>query len=229
MKLRVQFEKRVPLSFSSHRDVVRIVQRGIAAAGIPIAYSTGYHPHMRMSFGPPLKTGWEGFDEYLDVQFTEPVASFTDRCNLFMPGGLKFLSGSEIDPGTPKLANDICAADYRVWVRLDELDGGGDWDDGRLAETSRQAADRLGTGGVEDESTPELISVTARAGDGALTIDYKTSMRAGRVVSPLEVLEAFVSPADYPTPPRVSRQAQYVSRDGEYLSPLSDTVIQGQS
>jgi radical SAM-linked protein len=226
MKLRVQFEKRVPLSFSSHRDVVRIVQRGIAAAGIPVDYSTGYHPHMRMSFGPPLKTGWEGFDEYLDVQFTEPVESFVDRCNSFMPDGLKFLSGTEIDSGTPKLANDICAADYRVRVRLDELDGG-DWDEEALAEKSRLAAERLRVGDVDDDSTPTLISISAGTGDGVFTVDYRTTMHGGRVLPPMDVLEAYVSPAGLRTSATVCRLAQYVARNGEYLSPLSDTVIQG--
>ena len=88
MRIRVKFDKRESIRFSSHKDTVRVFQRGLAAAGIPALYSQGFHPHMRMSFGPPLKTGWEGLDEYLDVHVEEPVEDFERKCNEFLPEGM---------------------------------------------------------------------------------------------------------------------------------------------
>ena len=73
MKLRIQFQKVGPVRFTSHKDTIRMFQRCFAACGIPVSYSEGFHPHMRMSFAPPLKTGWEGFEEYLDIQVEGPV------------------------------------------------------------------------------------------------------------------------------------------------------------
>jgi radical SAM-linked protein len=227
MRLRVKFEKRSPLSFSSHRDVVRIVQRAIAAADVPIAFSNGFHPHMRMSFGPPLKTGWEGFDEYLDVQFETPVESFYERCNEFLPEGLRFLASSEVVSGAPKLANDISAASYQVRVRLDELESTANLDADSLARQSQETVSRLGGNGDAGELTPHVFTVTARTSGDHLDIEYTTGMCSGRVVSPQEVLDVFVQTVDLPTPAKVTRTVQYVARNGEYLSPLNEEVIQG--
>lgn len=227
MRMRVKFEKRDSLRFTSHRDVMRMIQRAIAAAGVPIAFSSGYHPHMRMSFGAPLKTGWEGLDEYVDLHFDGPADSLAERCNAFLPDGLRFLACTEVASGAPKLANDICAADY--WVRLPAAELASDYelDDGSLARRSEGVLSDLGGPAAPDQSRPRVVSVSALSREGDLLVDYTTEMRSGRVVSPEDVLHRFDLPADLPTPPRVARKVQYVCRNGEYLSPLSETVIQG--
>jgi radical SAM-linked protein len=220
----VQFEKRGPVRFASHKDVVRIIQRGIAAAGIPVSYTQGYHPHMRMSFGPPLKTGWEGFDEYLDIQFDSPVGDVDELCNSFMPNGLRFVGCSEVGEGTPKLANDISAASYEIRVRMDELGVGAKWSADRLTQTTAEIESRLEH---QREDEPRLVAVSAGTQGDDLRIEYTSTMHCGRVVPPQEVLEAFGITAELPTPLRVARSAQFVARNGEYLSPMNEAVIQG--
>lgn len=227
MILRVNFEKRGPVRFASHRDVVRIIQRGIAAAGIPVSFSQGFHPHMRMSFGPPLKTGWEGFDEYLDIHFEETVESLAERCNAFMPEGLRFMASAELVAGVPKLANDISAASYEVRVRVDELGDAANQGADEWARNTEEIVSRLGTEGAAGESSPGIVAVSLETRGEDLRIDYTSTMRSGRVVPPQDVVATFDDSADLPTPPRVARSAQYVARNGELLSPMSETVIQG--
>jgi len=67
VKIRIQFEKLGTVRFTSHKDVVRMFERALGAAGVPVAWSEGFHPHMRMSFGPPLRTGWESHEEFMDI------------------------------------------------------------------------------------------------------------------------------------------------------------------
>ena len=227
MRLRVKFEKRGPVRFASHKDVVRIIQRGVAAAGIPVSYTQGYHPHMRMSFGPPLKTGWEGFDEYLDIYFDTPVDSVAERCNAFMPSGLKFMECSEVVDGTPKLANDISAARYEVRVRVDELGIEGNWGADELARQKVEIESRFGEEGDAGDASPRIVAVSVETDGDDLRLEYTSTMRSGRVVPPQDVVEAFGAPVDLPTPVRVARSAQFVARNGELLSPLNETVIQG--
>jgi len=81
VKVRIQFEKRGAIRFTSHKDVVRIFERAFAAAGVPVSYSEGFHPHMRMSFGPPLKTGWESLEEYMDVQLESAMDDMAASVN----------------------------------------------------------------------------------------------------------------------------------------------------
>ena len=227
MRLRVKFEKRGPVRFASHKDVVRIIQRVVATAGIPVSYTQGYHPHMRMSFGPPLKTGWEGFDEYLDIHCEMPVDKMVERCNEFMPPGLEFIACSEVVEGTPKLANDISAAAYRVRVRLDELGSAGKWDADELARTKAEIESRFSRQDGAGEADPRMVAISAQTEGRDLRIDYTSTMHSGRVVPPESVIGLLGATADLPTPVRVARSAQFIARNGEFLSPLNEAIIQG--
>jgi radical SAM-linked protein len=223
----VNFQKRGPVRFASHRDVVRIIQRSVAAAGIPVSFSRGYHPHMRMSFGPPLKTGWEGYDEYLDIHVESPVERLAERCNAFTPEGLSVVGCAEAGPAAPKLANDVSAASYEVRIRCDELEELAGAEVEALLRRKEEIMRRLGGDPKFDEHTPRVVSVFAETGGGDLRIGYTSTMHSGRVVAPQRVVATFVDADDLPTPVRVARTAQYVTRNGEYLSPLDEGVLQG--
>jgi len=227
VRYRIKFEKRGSVRFTSHRDVVRIVQRSIAAAGIPVAYSQGYHPHMRMSFGPPLKTGWDGFDEYMDVHLEEPVASLPDLCNAFLPEGLHVLACSGVADGVPKLANDICAASYHVRVRREDLEAGGESGATALARINEQVKARFDGSDDTAGDVPRVIDVSAQTDGDDLSIEYTSTMHSGRVVVPLELAAEYGGTGELATPLRVARSAQFVMRSGEYLSPLDQAVLQG--
>jgi radical SAM-linked protein len=227
MRIRVKFEKRGPVRFASHKDVVRIIQRGVAAAGIPVSYSQGYHPHMRMSFGPPLKTGWEGYDEYLDIHFDAPVEGLAERCNSFMPSGLRFMVCSEVIDGTPKLANDISAARYEVRVRADELGVKRKWGAEELARTKVEIESRFREARDGGDPDPRVVAASVETDGDDLRIEYTSTMCSGRVVAPQDVAEALGAIAELPTPVRVARSEQFVARNGEYLSPLNEAIIQG--
>jgi len=221
MRFRIRFEKRGSIRFTSHRDVLRMVQRCLAAARIPVSFSQGYHPHMRMSFGPPLKTGWEGYDEYMDVQLEERIDSIAERCNAFLPDGLRWTAFAEVADTTPKLANDITAAKYEVRVRRDEMD----------EEAVARARNETPTpfNGADDTSgkPPEVVDVSIQPVDDDLCIEYTSTMLSGRIVPPLDVIASIGATDGLRTPLRVARSAQYVARDGEYVSPLNTRVIQG--
>jgi radical SAM-linked protein len=230
MKIRVRFVKRDAVRFSSHKDVVRAFQRGFAAAGIPVSYSRGYHPHMRMSFGPPLKTGWEGLDEYMDVQIDEPVAKFESKCNRFLPDGLAVLGSAPLAEGIPKLANDICAATYQV--RFNAVEGAGvrtDPDEvlNRTRFSKQSSADPAAKTGGDG---PRITGIEIARDDSDVRIEYTSTMLSGRVVAPRDVLAVVAgAPEALEAPGKVTRTRQYVARDGVYVSPLSREVTQGLS
>jgi hypothetical protein len=129
LRVRIRFEKRGPMRFTSHRDLMRIFRRAIAAAEIPVSFSQGFNPHPRFSFGPSLRTGWEGLDEYMDVLLDATADDLADRCNVRLPEGLRILETGVVRDGVPKLAADVGAARYEVLVdRGDFFDGRPDRD-----------------------------------------------------------------------------------------------------
>ncbi len=63
------------MKFVGHLDLMRYFQKAIRRAGLDIAYSAGYHPHMILSFASPLGIGLTGSAEYLDIGLNTPISS----------------------------------------------------------------------------------------------------------------------------------------------------------
>lgn len=74
-RLRVRFSKLGKVRFTSHRDVARIWERSLRRAGLPIAYTEGFSPRPKLSFGLALSTGYESLGEYLDISLRDDPAA----------------------------------------------------------------------------------------------------------------------------------------------------------
>lgn len=74
-KLRIRYAKRGRLRFTSHRDFSRAFERAIARARVPMAYSSGFNPHPRISYANASPTGAASEAEYVEIglaQVLEP-------------------------------------------------------------------------------------------------------------------------------------------------------------
>jgi len=58
-KLIVIFSKKGLIRFISHLDLMRLFQRALRRAQLPIAFTCGFSPHPKMSFKKALKLGLE--------------------------------------------------------------------------------------------------------------------------------------------------------------------------
>lgn len=226
MKLRIQFHKLGPVRFTSHKDTIRMFQRCFAAAGIPVAYSEGFHPHMRLSFAPPLKTGWEGYDEYLDVEVTGPPGEMRDTCNARLPEGLRINHVYVLSDRAPKIAADIAAADIAARLRADDV--AVDGLEGRLRE--RFVGSVPDGAGAANGDEPRVLDIRVSSSAGGVEIRYTTTMISGRIVRADGVLSEFLPDPDaLEAPPAFARLAQYVERGGEFVSPISKGVLVNKS
>ena len=75
LKVRIKFRKYGVMKFIGHLDVMRFFQKVMRRADIPIAFTSGYSPHMIMSFAQPLGLGVTSDAEYLDIELTRPISS----------------------------------------------------------------------------------------------------------------------------------------------------------
>ena len=73
MKQRVRFTKLGKVRFLSHRDIARVWERALRRSGVRVAYSEGFSPRPRLSFGLALSTGYESLGEYLDIDLADDV------------------------------------------------------------------------------------------------------------------------------------------------------------
>lgn len=75
-RMRIRYAKRGRLRFTSHRDFSRAFERAIVRARIPMAYSSGFNPHPRISYAGAAPTGSASEAEYLEIglaQESDPV------------------------------------------------------------------------------------------------------------------------------------------------------------
>lgn len=221
MRLRIQFEKLGSARFMSHKDIVRAFQRCLASCDIPVSFSEGFHPHMRMSFGPPLRTGWNGIQEYMDIFVDRPPGEIAGTCNAILPEGLRITSVSAVAERTPKLASDMRAA--AMVVRLSRTDAEkaiGDLEDFSVTMRSR-------FGGTDKD--PRIVDVDVRDDGDTLEFCYTSTMLSGKIVRPDDIVAAMIGdPGELTVPLRVTRTAQFVERDGEYRSPVDKGVLQNR-
>lgn len=67
--IRIKYARGNGMRFFSHLDMIRLFERVLRRADIPILYSQGFHPHPKMSFAPPLALGCLSDAEYLDLNY----------------------------------------------------------------------------------------------------------------------------------------------------------------
>jgi radical SAM-linked protein len=92
-RLRIRYAKRGRLRFTSHRDFSRAFERAVFRARIPMAYSSGFNPHPRISYAGAAPTGSASEAEYLEIALAEEVdpASVHAALDEALPEGLDVL------------------------------------------------------------------------------------------------------------------------------------------
>jgi hypothetical protein len=70
-RVRARFSKLGKVRFTSHRDVARIWERALRRTGVAVAYTEGFSPRPKLSFGLALSTGYESLGEYLDISLRD--------------------------------------------------------------------------------------------------------------------------------------------------------------
>lgn len=113
-KVRFRFRKEGDLRFVSHHDLMRLFERLLRRAALPVRHSSGFHPKPRLVFAHALGLGIAATNEVVEIEFTEPVSPETvlARLNAAAPLGLIFHQAREIPT---KLTGQPLRLDYRGW------------------------------------------------------------------------------------------------------------------
>ncbi|MEW6142935.1 MAG: TIGR03936 family radical SAM-associated protein [Chloroflexota bacterium] len=119
-RLRVRFSRQDPLKFLSHLDLLRLWERAIRRAELPLAYSEGFSPHPRLSFAAPLPVGMTSDAELADIFLSRWIApqTFAARLRKQLPQGIELNEVQACSLETPPLPATIIAAEYRVVATL---------------------------------------------------------------------------------------------------------------
>ncbi len=118
LRMRVRFSKTGDMRYLSHSELMTTVLRAVRRASIPVAYSAGFHPHPKISFGPALPVGVEGLNEFFDIDLSAPLkpADFIGMLNSRLPDGLEILSAALIGMNEKALNNIFSRYEYEIRI-----------------------------------------------------------------------------------------------------------------
>ena len=113
---RLTFSKIDKMVFIGHLDLMKIFQRSIKRAKLPIAYSKGFNPHQLMSFALPLSLGTIGLAEILEIELETKLdeLEITKKLNLVLPKGIYVKESRLLEPREKSAASTITSAVYEI-------------------------------------------------------------------------------------------------------------------
>ncbi|HEY3016879.1 MAG TPA: TIGR03936 family radical SAM-associated protein [Nocardioides sp.] len=113
-RLRIRYAKRGRLRFTSHRDFSRAFERAIFRARVPMAYSSGFNPHPRISYAGAAPTGSASEAEYLEIALAQVVdpAALQTQLEEALPDGLDVMQVVESAGGS--LADLLEGSRWRI-------------------------------------------------------------------------------------------------------------------
>ena len=120
---RVRFAKREELRYISHLDLYRTLTRILRRAGIPLAYSHGYNPRLKITLGPPLALGLTSEAEYFDLELVKPVeeTELFSKLRVQLPKGMEIIEIHTLPPDSKSLLSGINVDEYLIFLYPENL------------------------------------------------------------------------------------------------------------
>ena len=89
-KLRISYTQTGRAIWISHLDMMRMLQRAMNRASVPIRYSEGFNPHAQISILLPLSVGTESLCQLADIRVRADVdiATLPQKLTAVMPEGI---------------------------------------------------------------------------------------------------------------------------------------------
>ena len=105
-RLRLRFTKEGDAALLSHLDLLRLLERALRSAALPVSFSAGFHPLPRLQVGHALPLGVQGGGELLDLELGQvvPPLALVNALQPRLPTGIQLLTAEEVPLGQKSLA-----------------------------------------------------------------------------------------------------------------------------
>lgn len=118
-KYRIEFSKVGPITFISHLDLQKVMQRIFKRSNLETLHSEGYNLRPLLSFGPALTLGISSLTEYFDVRVPTEWTNFDEVLGILQKHsepGVIFKNISVITNKTPSIQDSAKAFKYFIPV-----------------------------------------------------------------------------------------------------------------
>ncbi len=232
LKARLCFAKLGKVRFTSHRDMVRILERALRRAKIPVAYSQGFSPRPRLSLGYGLPTGYESEAEYADIVLDLEAETEIERSKPVKHHIIKALENQFLEVLPSSLPIGIDIRGVAIYKKANELSlqesiTGCEWEV-KLAGvkipkvwaeevlSSKKIIIQNKTKELTDIK-PAILSLSAT--DSVFNMKLLTKPTYFRPTDLLSAKEVGLT-QNFEAPPRVKRIKQWIDFDNEPTDPI---------
>ncbi|PSF38760.1 TIGR03960 family radical SAM protein [Aphanothece hegewaldii CCALA 016] len=121
-RMRVWFGKIGEMALVSHLDLVRLFDRVIRRAAIPISFTGGFHPGPRISIANALPLGATSSGEIVDFELTQrmEIEAFKEKLVSQLPSELPVYQVEEVYVNSPAATQLLEKAEYHITIATDE-------------------------------------------------------------------------------------------------------------
>ncbi|MBN8562605.1 MAG: TIGR03960 family B12-binding radical SAM protein [Leptolyngbya sp. UWPOB_LEPTO1] len=126
-RIRVRMGKEGEMALLSHLDLMRLFDRAVRRASIPLTFTGGFHPQPRIVPASALPLGVSSSGEIVDFELTEPMSieEFRTKLAAQLPADMPIYEVQDVDPKQPAAAVLLQKAEYRLEIAGDQ----GNWQD----------------------------------------------------------------------------------------------------
>lgn len=228
-KYRIKYTKGPEVRFVSHLDLMRLFQRAVRRAGLPIGYSHGFNPHQLMSFGNPLSLGMTSTGEYCDFEFTreEEPDKIVKKLNSVMNDGIKVIRATRLSQTALTAMADLCACEYEAVLSENiEPEFMAEKLPGFMAQNEISVMKKTKNNFKETDIRPDIYSIENISADGRAKIRLVLaagSIRSLRADLTVQTFYNFMGKEYDKYKIKFSRTEMYRMLDGEFV-PLDKEV-----
>lgn len=230
---RVRFLRGDGVKYISHLDMMKVFERAIRRARIPIAYSHGFNPHSQMVFGLPLSVGVTSEAEYADFQINGVISpeEFADALNNQLPSGLKILE-CKVLTSKDNIMKIIAFAAYNVSLKLPngDIDINVQNKINSFINRTEIITKKEGKNGIKNIDIRPMIKACEIIipGEGNLLLKLLLSAGSEANLKP----ELFMGTLNNESKlcakiTGIHRTGLYVNKNGKMISPIDEEIIMG--
>lgn len=120
--IRAKFQKLNPVKYISHLELMNTFRRSFRRAELPVAYSKGYNPHIKLSLCQPLSVGMVGKAEYFDIELSERISTekFVIKLNKNIPSAVEVLTARQVPENIKSLMAVVNTAVYNIDFKIND-------------------------------------------------------------------------------------------------------------
>ncbi len=185
-RVRIRWGKTSRYRYMSHLDNLRMLERAIRRARLPVAYSQGFNPSMKLSFGPPLPLGFTSEAEYVDITLEVNLMPYMiDALRKKLPEGITLEDARIVLGKNASLSASLNRVEYRVPTDC--------WED----QTALQR-------NLDQIMSAETLMIERHGKETTKTVDLRPAIFDFRIESGTLLMQLGIGDAGYARPDEIA-------------------------